>query len=75
MQLGGKFYETHVADDQKVKRGDLLISFDMDGIKAAGYKVTTPMIVVNTDEYRAVKPLASGEVVAGQDFMEVVEKE
>lgn len=72
VQLGGKFYETHVTDNQKVKRGDLLISFDIDGIKAAGYKVTTPMIVCNTDDYRAVKPLASGNVKAGDDFMQVV---
>ena len=72
VQLGGKFYETHVTDDQKVKRGDLLISFDIDAIKAAGYKVTTPMIVCNTDDYRAIKPLASGEVKAGDDFMQVV---
>ena len=72
VQLGGKFYETHVTDDQKVKRGDLLISCDIDGIKAAGYKVTTPMIVCNTDDYRAIKPLASGEVKAGVDFMRVV---
>ena len=72
VQLNGKFFETHVTDEQKVKRGDLLISFDIDGIKAAGYKVTTPMIVCNTDDYRAVKPLASGEVKAGDDFMQVV---
>lgn len=74
VQLNGKFYETHVKDNQKVKKGDLLISFDMDGIKKAGYKLTTPMIVCNTDDYRAVKPLATGTVKAGQDFMEVVGK-
>lgn len=72
VQLNGKFYETHVKDEQKVKKGDLLISFDMDGIRKAGYKLTTPMIVCNTDDYRAVKPLATGKVKAGQAFMEVV---
>ena len=69
-----KFYETHVTNGQKVRKGDLLVTFDMDGIKAAGYKLTTPMIVCNTDDYRAVKPLATGTVKAGQDFMEVVER-
>ena len=72
VKLGGKFFEVHVTDDQKVKRGDLLISFDIDGIKAAGYKVTTPMIICNSEEYRAIRPLASGEVKAGSDFMELV---
>ena len=74
VQLNGKYYETHVTNGQKVRKGDLLVTFDMDGIKAAGYKLTTPMIVCNTDDYRAVKPLATGTVKAGQDFMEVVER-
>ena len=64
--------EKTIVNEQKVKRGDLLVKFDIEGIKAAGYKVTTPMIVINTDDYKAIKPLATGNVKAGQDFMEVV---
>ena len=41
VKLGGQYFEAHVSDGQEVKKGDLLISFDMDKIKAAGYKVTT----------------------------------
>ena len=44
---------------QKVKKGDLLITFDLDAIQAAGYLCTTPLIVCNTDDYAAVRPLAS----------------
>uniref|UniRef100_UPI0040291279 glucose PTS transporter subunit IIA n=1 Tax=Ruminococcus bicirculans (ex Wegman et al. 2014) TaxID=1160721 RepID=UPI0040291279 len=40
VKLGGQYFEAHVSDGQEVKKGDLLISFDMDKIKAAGYKVT-----------------------------------
>ena len=71
VKLGGKYFTPHVKVDQKVKKGDLLISFDMDAIKAEGYLCTTPMIVCNTDDYNAVKPLTEGSVKAGQDLLRV----
>ena len=52
-------------------RGDLLVSFDMDAIKAAGYDVTTPLIVTNTDDYEEVKMLAEGTVNNGSEVLEV----
>ena len=71
VKLGGKHFETHVAPDQKVKKGDLLVSFDMDAIKAAGYPLTTPMIVCNTDDYAAVTTLAAGTVRNSEDLLRV----
>ena len=71
VKLGGKHFEAHVAPEQKVKKGDLLVSFDMDAIKAAGYPLTTPMIVCNTDDYTAVKAMNSGAVKNGTDVLSV----
>ncbi len=71
VELGGKHFQAHVAVDQKVKKGDLLISFDMEAIKAVGYLLTTPMIVCNTDDYQSVTPKASGAVRAGAPLLEV----
>lgn len=71
VELGGKHFEAHVQVDQRVKKGDLLISFDMEAIKAAGYLCTTPMIVCNTDDYASVSSLASGQVKAGAPLLEV----
>ena len=71
VKLNGEHFTAHVKNGQKVKKGDLLISFDIDAIKSAGYMVTTPMIVCNTDRYAAVKTLASGQVTAGQDLLRV----
>ena len=56
---------------QKVKKGDLLISFDMEAVKAAGYLCTTPMIICNTEDYQSVSPVAEGEIQAGTDLLEV----
>ena len=69
VKLEGKHFTPHVQAGQKVKKGDLLISFDMDAIRAAGFLCTTPMIVCNTDDYAAVKVLASGEIKPGQDLL------
>ncbi len=71
VELGGKHFEAHVEVGQKVKKGDLLISFDREAIKAAGYLLTTPMIICNTEDYAGVTPLASGEIKAGADLLEV----
>ena len=71
VQLGGKHFEAHVKVGQKVQKGDLLISFDQEAIRAAGYLCTTPMIVCNTDDYASVKAIASGEIKAGTPLLEV----
>ncbi|MDE6261536.1 MAG: glucose PTS transporter subunit IIA [Oscillospiraceae bacterium] len=71
VQLGGKHFQSHVEVGQKVRKGDLLISFDMKAIKAEGYLCTTPMIVCNTDDYASVAALADGQVKAGEPLLEV----
>ena len=72
VKLEGKYFEPLVKEGDKVKKGDPLIKFDIDAIKEAGYKVTTPMIVCNTDDYSLIRPLKSGTVKVGDDFMEVL---
>lgn len=62
VKLGGKFFEAHVSDGQSVRRGDLLITFDIDGIRQAGYSTVTPMIVCSTESHDSVIPAAAGEV-------------
>lgn len=55
VELGGRFFETHVSAGQAIRQGDLLISFDKEGIRKAGYKTTTPMVICNTDDYRRIE--------------------
>ena len=71
VELKGQHFQAHVQVGQKVKKGDLLISFDMEAIKAAGYLLTTPMIVCNTDDYQSVAPTATGTIKAGASLLEV----
>ena len=71
VKLDGKYFEAHVEDGQKVKKGELLISFDMDKIKEAGFKLTTPMIICNSDDYSAFDALTEGKVAAGDKLLKI----
>jgi len=73
VKLKGKFFKTHVSEGDKVKKGDLLISFDIDGIKKAGYKTTVPMIICNSDDYSLIKCTASDKIKAGEKVIEIAE--
>ena len=71
VKLGGKYFEAHVKDDCEVEKGDLLISFDLEGIKSEGYKVTTPMVICNTDDYTSVEAVSQGEISKGDKILEI----
>ena len=71
VKLGGKYFTYLVNEGDKVRKGQPLIRFDIEAIKAEGYPVTTPLIVCNTDEYAAVTPKASGTVKQGDALLEL----
>lgn len=71
VKLSGKYFEAHVKDGSEVKKGDLLISFDLNGIKSEGYKATTPMIICNTDDYTSVNAIVQAEISSGEKILEI----
>ena len=62
VKLNGKHFSTYVKAGDKVKAGDLLVEFDIEKIKEAGYPTVTPVIITNTDSYEDVKAVAKGAV-------------
>lgn len=62
VQLEGKYFEAKVAQGDKVKKGDVLVTFDIEAIKAAGFSVETPVIVTNTGDYLDIVETQNGEV-------------
>ena len=72
VKLGGKYFETHVSNGQKIHKGDLLISFDLEGIRSEGYLTTTPFIICNTEDYGSIKSVNSGEISAGELLMKML---
>lgn len=71
VKLGGKHFTYLVNEGDKVKKGQPLIRFELEAIKAEGYPVTTPLIVCNTDDYAAVEAKASGIVKQGDVLLEL----
>lgn len=51
VSLKGAPFKIHVANGDKVTKGQLLIEADLDAIKAAGLPIITPMVICNTDVY------------------------
>lgn len=54
VKLEGKYFNSHIKQGDVVKAGDLLIEFDKEAIKNAGYDITTAVIVTNTLNYMDV---------------------
>lgn len=73
VKLDGKGFEPQVKAGDTVKKGQLLLKFDLDEIKAAGYDVTTPIVITNGDIF-AVSPVADGTVAPGAALMKLEAK-
>lgn len=66
VQLDGQYFTSHVSQGDSVKQGQLLMEFDVEAIKAAGYEVQTPIIVTNSTDYQ-VDPLLEDAKVTNDE--------
>lgn len=70
--LEGKCFEAKVKTGDSIKKGDLLIEFDIAGIKAAGLDTITPVLVVNADDFASIEALqTSGKAAVGAEVIKV----
>lgn len=72
VKLKGDGFVAHVATGDTVKKGDLLLSVDLEALKADGYDTVTPMVVCNTDDYADVKTKDLTEVEQGKDLLHII---
>ena len=66
--LEGKPFTIHVANGDKVKKGQLLIEVDLEAVKAAGLPTITPMLICNTDDYPTFNTFV-GKDVTNEDVV------
>lgn len=71
VKLNGKYFKPHVKDGQHVEKGELLITFDMEKIKGAGYSTVTPMIICNTGDYKKIDVITSGRIKHSEEIIKV----
>ena len=72
VKLGGKHFTCHIEDGQQVKKGQLLLEFDMDAIKAEGYEIVTPVIITNSDEFTEITAEVAGRVKNGDKLLKLI---
>ncbi len=62
VELAGEGFTAHVADGDHITRGQTLITFDKAFIESKGYKMATPVIITNPDDYAEIGFAAGGEI-------------
>jgi PTS system beta-glucosides-specific IIC component len=72
VQLEGKYFSPHVKQGDHIKKGDLLVEFDIEKIKEAGYQVTTPVVITNTNQYMDVVETHQKKVEAKEGLLTLV---
>lgn len=71
IKLGGKGFTPMVKEGDRVKKGQLLLKFDINYIKSQGLPVTTPVVVSNTDDFSDVISLTTGKVDLKTNLLEI----
>ncbi|WP_426334184.1 beta-glucoside-specific PTS transporter subunit IIABC [Paenibacillus silvae] len=72
VRLKGQYFTQKVQQGDRVHQGEVLIEFDMDRIQNEGFKLTTPIVVTNSDQFRVITPLLSeGTVAVKEELLSV----
>ena len=66
VKLNGRHFTCHAESGQQVKKGQLLLEFDIEAIQKEGYDVTTPVIITNTDEFTDIGTATLGKINYGE---------
>lgn len=69
VELDGAYFEAHVEQGQKVKKGQLLVSFDVEKIREAGYVTQVPVILTNLGKYEDVKMTEKPNIDYGEELL------
>ncbi|GAB2540053.1 PTS sugar transporter subunit IIA [Gracilibacillus alcaliphilus] len=74
VELDGKGFEIHVTNGQKIGKGDHLATFDIETVAAEGYKIITPLIILNSNDYEVAHLTSEQHAEAGQTNLFQVDK-
>lgn len=69
--LKGKYFKSYIKEGLSVKRGDLLLEFDLEAIKAEEYDVITPVVICNSEDYTEVERMIGKELKPGETLMKL----
>lgn len=72
VEMEGDGFELFAKKGDKVKKGDRLVTFDIEKIKAAGHPIVTSIVVTNSGDYLDVLDMEQLDVLHGEDFLAIV---
>ncbi len=72
VKLNGQHFNTYVKSGQVVKKGDLLLEFDMDAIKEAGFSLETPVIITNTQQYLDIIETEESLIQVNKELLTII---
>ena len=75
VKLDGKCFEAFVKQDDHVKAGDVLVEFDIEGIKEAGYSEQTMLIMTNSDKFGEVSVDSGIKTDGSEPIIHLTKKE
>ena len=71
VQLNGEGFTAYIKQGDQIKQGQLLVEFDMNKIKEAGYSLETPVLVTNYADLKEVKNTSASSVQLQETLIEV----
>ncbi|MCI9610599.1 MAG: PTS transporter subunit EIIC [Eubacterium sp.] len=72
VQLNGEGYRASVSEGDRVKKGALLLEFDIALIESRGFSTETPVLVTNAEDYLDVVETSAGRVTAGDELLKIL---
>lgn len=72
VKLNGQHFNAYVESGQVVKKGDLLLEFDMDAIKEAGFSLETPVIITNTQQYLDIIETEESLIQVNKELLTII---
>lgn len=74
VKMNGEGFEVKVKENDVVKTGDLLITFDIEKVKEKGFSLESPIVILNTDAYMDVIATSEKDIAKGEELISVFEK-
>ena len=71
VEMNGEGFKAMVKVGQIVKKGDLLLTMDLNRIEEAGHPATIIIVVTNSDDFAAIESVATDQIEAGDDILRI----
>ena len=72
VKLDGKHFKARMKQGDKIKKGDVLLEFDIEAIKKEGYSLDTPVIITNFEKYLDIIETEKNVIEQGENLITII---